>query len=103
MHCAAQGSKEPELFGNSDNVEGERIDHSITLIEREGGAREGAASQGGPFAARRAGITTNRSARLQSRVPREHGGQLELLAGKLFGRMTDALAATGDEGRGKPR
>ena len=24
-------------------------------------------------------------------------------AGKLFGRMTDALATAGDEGRGKPR
>ena len=36
--------------------------------------------------------------------PRDkHGSQLKLLAGKLFGRMTDALAATGDEGRGKPR
>ena len=41
---------------------------------------------------------------LKSRVPETcMDANMILLAGKLFGRMTDALAAAGDEGRGKPR
>ena len=51
-------------------------------------------------------MKNDRFRRIRSKVKEATHGTLpagEILAGKLFGRMTDALAAAGDEGRGKPR
>ena len=48
-------------------------------------------------------VPAHGSARGESDGMMQGGASARIFADKLFGRMTDALAAAGDEGRGKPR
>ena len=94
-HCAAQGSKEPQLFGNSDNVEGERIDHSITYRENAPHPR-GCGESRRPVR-REAGGHYNSCAGLKSRAPNNymHGRQFDSIGGQAVRAHDGCLGGNG--------